>query len=252
MKLKTICAGFALAGAMATAAWAGDGGNKPAGAKAPDPFNWGEAVDGLQLGLVPTGRGDTPTLRNVYFEGEGLKFALYLNNAGTTDLTMVHAALSMPDFRVLITPKDGGKVLVARYDAAQLAKDASASAATVRLPRGGHGNCPIEFDAKWRFEEAEGGATALKTLPVGKYHLQIVYEPKLGEKESGWKGRALTGSAEIEVRVRPAPSAAWSGGGGGGVGGGGGSGGGGGGGGGGVVPGPKPAPRPLPGPTPTM
>jgi len=217
---KLIHLGLALV--LASAAYSGEDGAKPqAPAKpaAPDPFNWGEAANGLQLGLVPTGRGDTPELRNVYFEGEGLKFGLYLRNSGEADLTLLHASLNLPDFRILITPKDGGKALVAKYDAAELPKDPAKAAAPVRLPRGSHGNCAVEFNSKWSFEDPEGGSPAKKTLPVGKYTLQVVYQPQLGEKESGWKGKALTGSVDIEVRVKPAPSAGWSGGGGGGGGG---------------------------------
>jgi len=188
---------------------AGENGDKPqAPAKpaAPDPFNWGEAADGLKLGLVPTGRGDTPERRNVYFEGESLKFALYLRNVGERDLTLLHAAPVMPDFQVVIAAKDGGKSWVAKYPADELAKEQTQAPAPVRLGRGTHGNCPVELTPKWRFESLEGGGAALKALPVGKYTLQVTYQPQLAKGETGWQGKAVTAAADIEVRVKPAPT----------------------------------------------
>ncbi|HOX05859.1 MAG TPA: hypothetical protein PK280_05615 [Planctomycetota bacterium] len=228
-----------------TIAAGGENANKPAGAPAVDPFNWGDAVGGLQLGLVPTGRGDTPERRNVYFEGEGLKFALYLRNAGESDLTLLHAALQLPDFQITVASKSGDKSWTAKYDPARLPKDPAQMSAPVRLCRGSHGNCVVEFDANWRFEGAANGAAAVKALPAGKYTLQVAYNPQLAKTESGWQGKALTGSVDIEVRVKPAPTVGWPGGGGGG-------GGVGGGGGGGTRPLPRPIPMPLASPQATL
>ncbi len=225
MSRAIILEATAIAALTLASASAGEDANRPeqkAQSPAADPFGWGEAVDGLQLGLVPTGRGDTPAVRNVFFEGEGLKFALYLRNAGETELTLLHASLLLPDFRILVTRKDGGKSLVARFDASGLPKDIASRVPPVRLVRGSHGNCLMEFDSNWSFEESAGGAQARKALPVGKYTLQVVYQPRLAEGEAGWQGKALTGCVDIEVRTKPAPTMGSPVGGGGGGGGGGG------------------------------
>jgi hypothetical protein len=70
--------------------------------------------------------------------------------------------------------------------------------------------------SQWRFESPDGKGTALKALPVGKYTLQVIYEPQPAKDETGWQGKALTGSVDIEVRVKPAPTVPCPGGGGGG------------------------------------
>jgi hypothetical protein len=119
---------------------------------------------------------------------------------------LLHAALFLPDFRTVITPKDGGKARVARLDQAELPKDPAQSVAPVRLVRGSHGTSAIELSPKWRFESEDDGVPALKTLPVGKYTLQVTYDPQLGAQESGWKGKASTGSVDIEIRTKPVPT----------------------------------------------
>jgi hypothetical protein len=240
MKKLLMIVGMMLAAAMAPV-WAAEKVQPAeAGANPPATIAWGEAVDGVQVGLVPLGgdagwrgflcprhardRHEEPSLEQrqnavktrccevcgvpkpwsaTFVEGKPMRMELHVRNLAK-EARSVYDASHGGHWSFTFTQVGGGKVWKTSWSREDERTMEGIARSTIKLAVGQQNAVEMDLERhSLGLLNLDGGQPAIRSLPPGKYTVTAAYaHPEHAQRKicDYWHGTVTTGPVAIEIK----------------------------------------------------